>query len=74
MDALRRAASVTAHVRDAVYASGVSTSTLAQAADVPSDVLEARLDGRDELTIADLVNVGGFLRLQPTSFLKGATS
>lgn len=74
MDAKRRAASVTASVRAAVNASGVSTSTLAQAADVPSDVLEARLDGRDELTIADLVNVGGFLRMQPTRFLKGATS
>lgn len=65
---------VTANVRGAVNAAGVSTSTLAQAADVPSDVLDARMAGLEELTIADLVNVGGFLRSQPTSFLKGATS
>lgn len=72
MDASRRAAAVTATVREAVIASGVPTNTLALAADIPSDVLTARLAGREELTISDLVSVGGFLRLQPTSFLKGA--
>lgn len=61
-------------MRDAVNASGVPTPKLAQAADIPGDVLEARLCGRDELTIADLVNVGGFLRLKPTSFMEGASS
>lgn len=71
---MRRAAVIAENVRDAANASAVSIPTLAQAADIPSDVLEARLDGRDELTIADLVSVGGFLRLQPTLFLKGATS
>ncbi|MFF1540445.1 hypothetical protein ACFVWL_10215 [Microbacterium sp. NPDC058269] len=74
MDANRRAAQVVANMRNAVNTSGVPIPKLAQAADIPSDVLDARLSGRDELTIADLVNVGGFLRLQPNSFLKGATS
>lgn len=74
MDAKRRAAQVVANVRDAVNASGVPIPKLAQAADIPSDVLDARLGGRDELTISDLVNVGGFLRVKPTSFLEGATS
>ena len=51
---------------------GVPLSTLALAADTDADALAARLDGRDDINVADLIGVGGFLRIDPTDFLKGA--
>lgn len=67
MDASRRAAQVARNCREA--ASGVPIATLAQAADTDEDALAARLDGRDEINVADLIGVGGYLRINPTDFL-----
>lgn len=53
---------------------GAPLNDLAAAADTDPETLQKRLDGRDEPTVADLVGVGGFLRINPTEFLKGATT
>ncbi len=54
-------------------AAGIPIDTLASAADTDPETLTARLEGRDELTVADLIGVGGFLRTHPATFLEGAT-
>lgn len=70
MDAIRRAAQTTRMLR--AVSLGTPTATLAQAADTDVDTLTARLEGRDELTVADLIGVGGFFRIHPSEFLNGA--
>lgn len=67
----RRAAQVTATVNSAITDSGVEIDTLAEATDVTSTTIRRRLDNRDEWTVADLVRVGGFLRIRPTTFFGG---
>lgn len=62
---------MTRNVRAA--AAGTPVAALAQAADTDADTLTARLEGRDELNVADLIGVGGFFRIRPTEFLKGAS-
>lgn len=71
MDLFRRAAKTADNVREAV--AGIPLDTLASAADTDPDALNARLNGRDELNVADLVGVGGFLHVHPNVFLRGAT-
>jgi hypothetical protein len=70
MDIARRSERVARNVRTAV--NGTPISVLASAADIDPDTLVARLNGHDELTVADLVTVGGFLHVHPNVFLRGA--
>jgi hypothetical protein len=58
------------NMRNAV--AGIPIDTLAKAADTDPRTLTARLEGRDELTVADLIAVGGFLHVNPAVFLEGA--
>jgi hypothetical protein len=50
----------------------VDIPTLAQATDIHLPDMESRLDGTSDLTLSELVRVGGFLRLRPDNLLKGA--
>lgn len=68
--ALRRD-TLTSNLRTAV--AGEPIEALAAAADTNPETLTARLEGRDELTVADLIGVGGYLRSHPATFLEGAT-
>lgn len=66
------ARSVAQSVSAAIEAAGVSTSVVAQAADLTVPALEARLVGDVEFNVTDLVKVGGFLRIRPQKFLGAA--
>lgn len=46
-------------------------TTVAQAADMREEDLNARLNGDASFTVNDLVRVGGFLRLSPARFMEG---
>lgn len=69
MDALRRAGDTARKVRAAV--AHIPVADLAHAADADEDALRARLEGHDDLNVADLIGFGGFLRVDPITFLKG---
>jgi hypothetical protein len=69
----RRAAQVTAAVNRAITDSGVEIDTLAEATDVSSTTIRHRLANREEWTVAELVRVGGFLRIHPATFFGGTT-
>lgn len=60
------------NVREALSASTASPLDVAEAANVTVPELESRLDGREDFNIAELVRVGGFLRLDPADLLRGA--
>lgn len=69
--AQRRTATIADNMRNAT--AGTPINILATAADTDPETLTARLEGRDEITVADLIGVGGFLRTHPATFLEGAT-
>ncbi|QOC26083.1 hypothetical protein [Microbacterium hominis] len=46
-------------------------TTVAQAADMREEDLNARLHGDAPFTVNDLVRVGGFLRISPARFMEG---
>lgn len=46
-------------------------TTVAQAADMREEDLDARLTGDASFTVNDLVRVGGFLRVSPARFMEG---
>lgn len=71
MDAARRTSIITRNVREAI--AGLPMRELASAADTDQGSLTARLE-RNELNVADLIGVGGFSRIDPNEFLKGATA
>ncbi|RLK47653.1 hypothetical protein [Microbacterium telephonicum] len=49
-------------------------TTVAQAADMREEDLNARLHGHASFTVNDLVRVGGFLRLPAAQFMEGLTA
>lgn len=53
----------TRSIRSAVVANGADEASVAEAADMTLDDLNAHLDGVTEFTVAELVHVGGFLRI-----------
>ncbi|WP_336629292.1 MULTISPECIES: hypothetical protein [unclassified Microbacterium] len=69
MDTQRRSAGVAENVRAAIVDSGVPISDVAEAVNVTVPDLESRLE-HDDLDVADLVRVGGFLSVSPSSFLE----
>lgn len=60
---------VSQNVSGAIAAAGFPISVVAEAADLTSAELQARLDGVAEFNTAELVMVGGFLRIRPSSFM-----
>lgn len=72
MDVIRRAELTTRTLR--AVSLGTPTATLAQAADTDEAALTARLEGRDDLNVADLIGISGFFRIDPADFLNGATA
>lgn len=60
------------NVRTAVLSHPASLASIAEAADMPEVDLKSRLSGDEDLTVNDLVRVGGFLRCAPALFLEGA--
>lgn len=59
-------------VSEALLASGADLPTLAEAADITTEDLNDRLNGRVEFQVDELVRVGGFLRSPITELLGGA--
>jgi hypothetical protein len=55
-----------------MVATGADGHKVAEAADMTLTDLNARLDGVDEFTVAELVYVGGFLRLAMTDLFTEA--
>lgn len=70
MDRRRVTSQIADNVRSAMDAAGVSVHTLAEAADITSNDLIDRLDGRVEIEADLLVGVGGFLRVPMTQLLE----
>lgn len=71
----RRAATdqIAANVRAAVTRVGAPTQSISEATGIPVDDLTSRLSGEEELTVDQLVNVGGFLRV-PASLLTAVSA
>jgi hypothetical protein len=59
-------------IKSCMNALGDDGHKVAQAADMTLTDLNARLDGVDEFTVAELVHVGGFLRLAMTDLFTEA--
>lgn len=71
MDRRTAADNTTPAVVSAIRNSGVTLDTLSQATDIRQPVLRDRLDNPSTFTLAELVRVGGFLRLHPAELLGG---
>lgn len=71
MDTKRRVTGVAENVREAIVNSGVPMRVVAEAVNGTVPDLESRLE-RDDLDVTDLVRVGGFLSVSPSSFLEDA--
>lgn len=67
----RAAASVAERVVDVMLATGNTPESVAEATDLTISDLNERLEGVTPFNIRELVQVGGFLRLSPSQFLKG---
>lgn len=65
---------VGANVAAAIAASGETTSSVSEAIDIPLDDLDDRLSGSASFDVAELVTVGGFLRIRASSLLEGAAA
>ena len=60
------------NVSAAIHDAGASVETVAEATGIPCSELNAHLRGESPFTLDELGSVGGFLRLSPAVFLKGA--
>lgn len=69
MDRRTAAATETITVSSALTNSGVDLANLSQATDIHLTTLRARLDDPSTFTLAEMVRVGGFLRLHPAELL-----
>lgn len=65
-------AAVIQDIKSRMTATGADGNKVAQAADMTITDLNARLNGVDEFTVAELVLVGGFLRLTTQELLTEA--
>lgn len=66
-----RRAEIAKRVSAAIDNTGVTPEKVAYAADIPSDLFAALLDGEADWTVDHLVDVGGVLRVSPSTFLEG---
>ncbi len=71
MDRTAPAEQVRNHVTAAITAAGVTVPILSEATDIPSDILNSRLNGHTEFLMTELEAVGGFFHVNPASFLEG---
>lgn len=62
------------NVRSAIAAAGLTSAVVAEATDTDPLELGRRLSNETPLDLEDLVRVGGFLHVSPTSFLNGAAA
>lgn len=60
---MSRATVTAGNVSKAIAACGASTLSVAQAADIDPNTMRSRLSNETEFTAAELVLVGGFLRI-----------
>lgn len=60
------------NIRSTMTVTGATEAKVAEAADMSLADLNARLNGVDEFTVAEIVHVGGFLHLTPTELLTEA--
>ncbi len=65
---------VAENISDAILAAGTDASTIARAADIDSAEFESRLDASTDLTLGELVRVGGALSVSPASLLEGVAA
>ena len=59
-------------IRSTMTASGVNEVSVAEATDIALEDLNARLNGTEEFTVAEMVLVGGFLHLPLTQLFAEA--
>lgn len=71
MNRRRAAEAVAANLRTAIESANQPINTVAQAADMTTTELSNRLQGREEITLGDLVRVGGFLRIPAHELMTG---
>lgn len=62
------------NVSSAIDAAGLTPAVIAEATDTDPLELERRLSNEAPLDLEDLVKVGGFLHVSPTTFLNGAAA
>lgn len=72
MDRNRITLAIARRVNLAIREAGSDVHSVAQAADITDNELEARLDGRVVFQPDELVRVGGFLRISVTRFIEEA--
>lgn len=69
---MERRTQVARNVSSAIAEAGVDPASIAHAADIHPADLPAYLNGARDFTVAQLVNVGGVLRVPTAAFLEGA--
>ena len=74
MDMRRTTATIAGNVVSAMAAQGVSPETLASATHIDLPALRERLESIEEFSVAELVNVGGFLHVPTESLLEGVAA
>jgi len=74
MERRTSAATVADSVAQAMERNRVAASTLSEATGIPIRDLQAHLDGQSEFTFAELVAVGGFFHVHPSTFFEAVAA
>jgi plasmid maintenance system antidote protein VapI len=59
-------------VADAATRAGITTESLALAADIDPAALAERLNGAEDFTVSEIVRIGAAIDMQPSELLRGA--
>lgn len=74
VNARRTTQTVAANIRAAMTTLGTTAEMVSEATHIDLPDLIERLNGNESFDLAELVSVGGFLRIQPDTLLKGAAA
>lgn len=74
MDARRTPKTVAENVLAAIAKHGATLDGVAEAAHIDLPALNQRLDGVEEFSVSELVNVGGFLRVPAETLIEGVAA
>jgi hypothetical protein len=65
---------VSENVSRAIIAAGASPASVAEATDIPIEVLEERLSGVTPFQVTELADVGGFLHIRLSALFEGVSA
>ncbi|MET4780850.1 hypothetical protein [Glaciihabitans sp. UYNi722] len=74
MQARRTSQTVAANIREAMTTTGTTPEIVSEATHIDLPDLTERLNGTESFDMAELVAVGGFLRIRPETLMKGVAA